>query len=141
MNYAGWFTRVVTNTIDGLVFLPAGIAGLTAGEDSLIAVGLTVLAIVPFAYNRWFLAGRTGQSWGRKVLGVRLVGADSGQPIGAGRAAVRDLAHLLDTATCYLGYLLPLVVARKQTIADMVCRTVVVKDAPAPAPIPAGQAG
>lgn len=134
MKYAGWFVRVATNTIDGLILVPALVVGGTTEEPGVIGVVLGLLGTVAFGYNRWWLAGRSGQSWGRMILGVHLVGVHTGQPVGALRAAVRDLAHLLDAAVCYLGYLLPLFVAKKQTIADMVTGTVVVAEAPAPVP-------
>jgi len=131
MNYTPWLIRVGTNTVDGLVAVPLFVAAEfigTPGAPRLIAVTAGILSMVLFGYNRWYLAGRTGQSWGRKVFGVRLVGDGTGRTIGAGRAALRDVAHFLDAAVCCLGYLLPLVAAKRQTVADMVCRTVVVKD-------------
>jgi uncharacterized RDD family membrane protein YckC len=137
MNYAPWLIRVGTNTVDGLVAVPLLVATEfvdTPGAPRLVAVIVGVLSMVLFGYNRWYLAGRTGQSWGRKVFGVRLVSVGTGKPIGASRAALRDVAHVLDVAVCYLGYLLPLVTAKRQTIADKVCRTVVVKDLLVPEP-------
>jgi uncharacterized RDD family membrane protein YckC len=131
MNYTPWIVRVGTNIVDGLAVVPLMVAAEfidEPGAPRLIAVVAGVLSMVVFGYNRWYLAGRTGQSWGRKVFGVRLVDDGTGRPVGVGRAALRDLAHSLDVAVCYLGYLLPLVVAKRQTIADVVCRTVVVRD-------------
>jgi RDD family len=48
------------------------------------------------------------------------------QPIGAGAAFVRRLAHALDILTLGVGYLLPLWDVRRQTLADKVMRTVVI---------------
>ncbi|MFI5842603.1 RDD family protein [Catenuloplanes sp. NPDC051500] len=132
MTYAPWLIRVGTNTVDGLVAVPLFVAAEfldTPGAPRLIAAVVGLLAFGLFCWNRWYLAGRTGQSWGRRLFGVRLADAGTGRPIGVGRAALRDLAHLLDAAVCYLGYLLPLVTARRQTIGDLVCRTVVVRNA------------
>ena len=80
-------------------------------------LGLTI-------WNRWIRAGRTGQSWGKKVVGIRLVREADGQPIGAGLAFVRDLAHVVD-GFFYLGYLWPLWDPKRQTFADKICSTVV----------------
>lgn len=135
MNYAGWFVRVGANTVDGLVLIPALAVGGATEDPGTVGAVVTLLMAGVFVYNRWFLAGRTGQSWGRMVFGVHLVGARTGRPVGVVRAALRDLAHVLDAAVFYLGYLLPLVTARKQTIADLVSRTVVVKTAPAAVPV------
>ena len=78
-------------------------------------------------YNRWFQAGKTGQSWGKKVLGIRLVGEQTGQPIDAGMAFVRDLTHFIDGIICYIGFLFPLWDAKKQTLADKIIKTLVVR--------------
>jgi uncharacterized RDD family membrane protein YckC len=72
------------------------------------------------------LAGRTGQSWGKKALGLSLVGEATGQPIGAGMAFVRDICHFVDSIICYIGWLFPLWDAKRQTLADKIMNTVVV---------------
>jgi uncharacterized RDD family membrane protein YckC len=92
-----------------------GVALMLAGYALML--GLTI-------WNRYIRAGRTGQSWGKKVLGIRLVRESDGQPIGAGMAFVRDLAHIVD-GFFYLGYLWPLWDAKRQTFADKICSTVV----------------
>lgn len=129
MHYAKWFIRVVGNIIDTLIPVPFFIlAELWVGSPGrgtlyflLIAAGFALSA-----YNRWYRGGVTGQSWGRRVVGVRLVGEQTGRPVGTIKAAVRDIAHLLDSLPLYLGYLFPLWSAKRQTIADKVVRTVVV---------------
>jgi uncharacterized RDD family membrane protein YckC len=99
------------------------------------AVGIVLLAlgyalmIGLIIWNRWIRAGRTGQSWGKKVLGIRLVRESDGQPIGAGLAFGRDLAHVVD-GFLYLGYLWPLWDAKRQTFADKICSTVVLARPP-----------
>ncbi|MEU8079306.1 RDD family protein [Catellatospora citrea] len=89
---------------------------------TVLLVGLAVVG-----YHRWILAGDTGFSWGRRVLGVKLVDADTGRTVGAGRAFLRDLAHLVDAVICYLGFLFPLWDAKRQTIADKLVKTVVIE--------------
>ena len=86
-----------------------------------------ILAIALWGYNRWFVGGPTGQSWGRRALGIRLVSEETGQPIGATNSFVRDLAHLLDWIPCFIGYLWPLWDQKKQTFADKIIKTVVVR--------------
>lgn len=86
-----------------------------------------LLGLAVVGYNRWVQAGDTGFTWGRRVLGVRLVGAATGAPVGAGRAFLRDLAHLVDALICYLGFLFPLWDAKRQTLADKLARTVVIE--------------
>ena len=131
--YASWGTRVGAYLVDSVVALPFGALAVILGMDfetgaiNLFYPIFFLLAIVVSGYNRWFLGGKTGQSWGRKALGIRLVGEQTGQPIGAGSAFVRDLAHFLDSISCYVGWLFPLWDAKKQTFADKVMNTIVVR--------------
>ncbi len=48
------------------------------------------------------------------------------QPIGFGLSIVRQLAHIVDGAICYIGYLFPLWDAKRQTLADKIMTTVCV---------------
>ncbi len=135
-NYASWIQRVGAYLIDGLITAPFGILAALLGRDTDPATGLPtlnamywiflVLGLALNAYNRWYLAGKTGQSWGRKALGIRLVGEQTGQPIGPLMAFVRDLAHIVDSIICYIGFLFPLWDAKRRTLADKLVKTVVV---------------
>ncbi|MGW2561944.1 RDD family protein [Streptomyces sp. NPDC001514] len=71
--------------------------------------------------------GRTGQTIGKKVLGISLHRERDGSTVGFGMALVRKLAHFLDSLACYLGWLWPLWDDKKQTFADKVCGTVVIR--------------
>ncbi|GAA4957078.1 RDD family protein [Actinoplanes utahensis] len=132
-DYASWGARVGAYLIDGLVVLPfallAVVLGMdfTTGEINFFYPLFFLVAIVASGYNRWYLAGKTGQSWGRKALGIKLISEQTGQPIGGGSAFVRDLAHFLDQISCYVGYLFPLWDAKKQTFADKIMTTIVVR--------------
>ena len=77
-------------------------------------------------YNRWYKGGTTGQTIGRGVAGVKLIKEATGQPIGMGMAFVRDLAHIVDSLICYVGWFFPLWDAKRQTLADKMLSTVVV---------------
>jgi uncharacterized RDD family membrane protein YckC len=94
------------------------------GNETLQAVML-VPSILLLGYNRWYRAGRTGQSWGRQLMGLDLVGAVDVRPVSMLRAFLRDLAHLLDTIPCLVGWLWPLWDGRRQTFADKLSDTVV----------------
>ncbi|MBG0560229.1 RDD family protein [Actinoplanes aureus] len=135
--YAGWGQRVGAYLIDGLCVLPFSLIGLFLGQGTDEVTGQTtmnalypifvLLGVVVHGYNRWYLAGKTGQSWGRKVLGIRLVNISDGQPVGGGKAFLRDLAHVVDSIICNIGYLFPLWDAKKQTLADKIVSTVVTR--------------
>lgn len=133
---ANWPQRVGAFLIDYLtIIVPIGIAVALAspGRDgsnsgALIAGLLYLIGFGVWIYNRWILAGRTGQSWGKQALGLKLLRMDNGQPIGGGMAFVRDIAHILDSLPCYIGYLWPIWDGRRQTFADKVVTTVVIAD-------------
>ncbi|WIM98469.1 RDD family protein [Actinoplanes oblitus] len=136
VGYASWIARVGSYLIDGLVTVPFTILAVTIGqgkdEYGLPTVNAAyyiflLLGIVASGYNRWYLAGTTGQSWGKKALGQKLVDQNTGQTIGAGKAFLRDLAHVVDVITCYIGFLWPLWDEKKQTLSDKICSTVVVR--------------
>ncbi|GAB7039879.1 MULTISPECIES: RDD family protein [Catenuloplanes] len=127
MTFSGWFTRAAAYLVDSAVAAPFFLAGGLLDGNRALYYGLAGLGFAVWGYNRWWRAGRTGQSWGRALTGIRLVSADTGQPIGPVRAAVRDLAHVLDDVILYLGYLLPLWTTKRQTLADKVMGTVVVR--------------
>lgn len=67
-----------------------------------------------------------GQSWGHKAVGIRIVDANSGESIGAGRVFGRQLCKLLSGFPCYLGYLWMLWDVKKQTWHDKIVNTVVI---------------
>jgi uncharacterized RDD family membrane protein YckC len=85
-----------------------------------------LLAFGWIIYNRSYLGGTTGQSISNKVLNIRLVSDETGQPIGMLMAFVRDICHLVDSIICYVGYLFPLWDAKRQTLADKIVKTVVI---------------
>ncbi|MFN8072294.1 MAG: RDD family protein [Mycobacterium sp.] len=136
---AGWWTRAAAFAID--VLFPLGVAtslllvGWSAPRgDWLWWVCLVVaaLVVVAIAVNRWLLPANTGWSLGRSVLGIAVDNRDGSDP-GAGRLALRDLAHVVDTVPFALGWLWPLLDARGRTFADMLARTEVCEvDGPVP---------
>ena len=130
--YGSWLQRVAAYLLDGVITgvpLLIGVALASAvggGTGMALYLLLALVSLVIHIYNRWIMAGRTGQSWGKKVVGLRLIAEQTGQPIGAGMAFVRDLAHIVDGVICYVGYLFPLWDVKRQTIADKMLSTVVV---------------
>ena len=101
-----------------------------ASQSSTIAIILGIVGFLGlFAFSIWnqcYRQGVTGQSIGKKVVGLRLVGIETGAPIGFGMSFLRQLAHVIDGMPLYIGYLWPLWDPMKQTFADKICSTVVV---------------
>jgi uncharacterized RDD family membrane protein YckC len=104
---------------------PAGAlkGGSLAGGIAVLALGVL---IVTFLYVR--ALGRTGQTWGRKIAGVRVVSVETGASIGVGRALGRYLfANFISGPVCYLGYLWMLWDGKHQTWHDKVVGSMVIR--------------
>ena len=118
VGYVYWLVSIVQtsgSTVD-----------LTNGAIPMMIGTLVMLAgMVWTVYNRWIVAGRTGQSLGKRVTRIRLISELSDAPIGPMNAFLRDLVHILD-GFAYVGYLWPLWDEKKQTFADKIMRTIVV---------------
>lgn len=128
MQYANWITRVGAYIVDYLVIVPFIVLGALLDSDRGVLYSILVLiGFIVQIYNRWFQAGKTGQSWGKMALGITLLNESNQQPIGAGKAFLRDVAHIVDGIICYIGYLFPLWDSKRQTLADKIVKTVVVK--------------
>jgi uncharacterized RDD family membrane protein YckC len=122
--YASWGQRVLSSLLD--YFVPFIVAGIIYGINKPFG---TIVYIAAFAYSLFqaYQAGQTGQSIGKKTIGIRLISEKTGQPIGGGMGIGRYFLHIIDGIPCYLGYLWPLWDAKKQTFADKILSTVVVK--------------
>lgn len=136
VTFAHWGKRVGATVIDSLILLAAYIpaligAGLasdpgTAGMGTVLTLIGLVLYIGVFVWNVCIKQGSTGYTVGKGVMGIKLVKAETGQPIGGGMSFVRQIAHILDGLPCYLGFLWPLWDANRQTFADKIIGTYVI---------------
>ncbi|MEO3757800.1 RDD family protein [Mycobacterium sp. B14F4] len=149
--YTSWFTRLLAWLIDSIpIFVLQGIGyalllgtqetacltdtseydlgefcatgASTVGQLSVAVTSILVLAYVIWNYG--YRQGTTGSSIGKSILKFKVVSEKTGQPIGFGMSIVRQLAHIIDAAICYIGYLFPLWDAKRQTIADKIISTV-----------------
>ena len=98
-------------------------AALLFGGVALVALGVVAAFVL---YVR--ALGSTGQTFGRKIVGVRVVDAQSGTSIGVGRAVVRTLfAWLISSMLIFLGYFWMIWDENRQTWHDKVAGTSVLK--------------
>ena len=149
--YTPWITRVLAYVIDSVpVALLVGVGQVvmfaTAENECIsdssdsgfnavctsqptaaglgISLVLSVLAAIFVIWNFGYRQGTTGSSIGKSVMKFKVVSEKTGQPIGFGLSIVRQLAHIVDSLICYIGYLFPLWDAKRQTIADKIMTTV-----------------
>jgi uncharacterized RDD family membrane protein YckC len=83
--------------------------------------------LVDLAYFTYFHATSAGQSIGNKILGIRVLDADTGRALPYARAFVRALMSNLSALPCFLGFFWMLWNRRKQTWHDMVANSLVVR--------------
>lgn len=121
---APWGERVLASLIN---FVPLIVLSFVIGFVSSILANLIVLAAGLYFY---YLDGETGASPGKRVMGLKTINMETGQTIGGGLGIVRYFAHILDSITCFIGYLFPLWDANRQTFADKVMKTVVLTGQP-----------
>jgi uncharacterized RDD family membrane protein YckC len=107
---------------------PYGYGGSCVSTYSAVGVIIAGLAsLLAFAYVIWnygYRQGTTGSSIGKGVMKFKVVSEETGQPIGFGMSIVRQLAHIVDSIICYIGYLFPLWDPKRQTIADKIMKTI-----------------
>jgi uncharacterized RDD family membrane protein YckC len=84
-------------------------------------------SIIDLAYFTYFHATIAGQSIGNKILGIRVVDADSGEPLSYVRAFARALMSYISAIPLLLGYFWMLWDRRKQTWHDKVASSLVVR--------------
>lgn len=113
-----WFGPVAAYWVLALIlgFVSDALAGIWVVFGSLALLGFAIWNMVQ--------EGSTGQSVGKKMQNIRLVGLENGgQPIGAGMAIARAL---INNVVCNLGWLLPFFDSQRQTLGDKVTKSIVV---------------
>jgi uncharacterized RDD family membrane protein YckC len=127
---ASFGLRLVAALIDGVLLgivstvLRLGLGN--AGQGLGILVGL--------AYYGYFEGGLTGQTLGKRAVGIRVIDFAAGGPIGTGRALLRYVGRILSAIPCLLGYFWMLWDPQKQTWHDKISGSVVVPVASYPVP-------
>jgi hypothetical protein len=128
----GWVIDFIALAIPGWILYAIGAPRVQTVGNTIVSTGpnffyylggLYILAL--WIYNRWYRGGTTGYTIGRGVAGVKLVKESTGEPVGMLLAFVRDIAHIVDSIICYIGWLFPLWDTKRQTLADKIMSTVV----------------
>ncbi|WP_258052602.1 RDD family protein [Streptomyces sp. Ru73] len=148
--YAGWMQRAGAFLLDALInfgpfWVLTGIgAGIeeSSGESGEVLANVVswigVLAMIAAVVYQLRREGRTGQTVGKKALGIRAVRERDGRMLGFGLALGRRLLQFLNYAIVGLGWWWAIWDIRHQTFADKIASVIVLRaDAPH-APQPAG---
>jgi uncharacterized RDD family membrane protein YckC len=116
---ASFGQRAVGFVVDSVLVLVGGSVVAPGGHGD---VGVLVVVCL----LQW-MQSATGATVGKLFVGVRLVRAGSHARVGFGRCLLRWVAHWLDAVPLGAGFLAPLVTRRRQTFADMIVQTIVVR--------------
>lgn len=119
---AGFWKRFGASFLDGILLAVVNVALVQAvgGAGQAISVGLGL------AYYAVLEGGATGQTLGKRALGIRVISFETGGPIGYGRALIRYLGRIVSAIVLFLGYLWMLWDGQKQTWHDKMAGSVVV---------------
>jgi uncharacterized RDD family membrane protein YckC len=128
--FAGWWRRAGAWLLDNfLVGFALGLIVNWANSDVLEGVS-GLIALVWAIYNG-YLAGTTGQSYGKRAVGIRLARLTDGKPIGGGYGLLRLLMDFVFLWLCFIPGLLNLLWpswdAKHQTWCDKMAGSVVVQ--------------
>jgi uncharacterized RDD family membrane protein YckC len=132
---------VAALAIPGVALIISSLRGCVTFNDELVcpsdssrggtiagAVGLILVALLFVLVLYVRALGKTGQTWGRKIVGVKVVGEMTGEPLGFGKALGRVLfAAMISGQIFYLGYLWMLWDDKQQTWHDKVVGSIVVR--------------
>jgi uncharacterized RDD family membrane protein YckC len=144
---AGFWARLAAALVDAILLgiatsILGGLFGLggafefEGGDEGFGfqagAQGLSILA--GLLYYGYFEGGPSGQTIGKRLLSIRVIRFDTGQPLGWGTAILRNLASYLSGLAFALGYLWMLWDREKQTWHDKLTTTVVVPTSVYPPP-------
>jgi uncharacterized RDD family membrane protein YckC len=136
---AGWPIRVGAALLDGLIAsVPAIIGGVLAlvidGDQEQLGAGGGLAFVLGYLgsfaiaiWNRVIQQGRTGQSFGKKVTGLKILHAETGQLIGIGSTLGREFCAVLFNNICTLNLLWPLWDEKQQTWHDKIVNDVVIR--------------
>jgi uncharacterized RDD family membrane protein YckC len=132
--YASWGRRVGAYLLDSLIIIVPLVVLIVvfAALDVWVVVLLAYLAtlIVPFVYFTFFHGDPHGQTPGKRMLGIRVVGDETGESIGYGRAFGRyaiTFVFWIFFLPGILDYLWPLWDAKNQALHDKVVGSIVVR--------------
>ena len=111
-------TDITPNAVDQICTFGYSTLGMT------VMWGAVLVGLAYFVWNYGYRQGTTGSSIGKSLLKFKVVSENTGEPIGFGLSALRQIAHVVDAVIFHFGYLFPLWTAKRQTLADKMMATV-----------------
>lgn len=144
--YAGFWVRVLAQVIDsivlGIVYVPIQIAMVllaipllgdmsttsNVNEGPMIIGYLILLFLylgVSFAYIIMMPASKFQGTFGKKIMGIKIVDEDGGR-ISVRKSILRYLGMIVSGLTFYIGYIMVAFHPQKRALHDIIAKTHVV---------------
>ena len=120
---AGFGQRFGAALIDAIL---VGVVGLAIRYAVSPALGGILGLAIGISYYGYLEGSNSGQTLGKKWIGIRVIDYATGGPIGFGRAVIRYFGRIVSAVVCLLGYFWMLWDKEKQTWHDKFANDVVV---------------
>lgn len=132
--YGGFWIRVVAYIIDGIILgvvsliidaiLQVNPSATSSSGNSGVASLVQFLIGVAYFVSLWTY---WGASLGQRLLKLRVVDANTMQPIGVGKAILRYIGLVISFLVCFIGVIWVAFDSRKQGWMDKIAGTVVLQ--------------
>lgn len=135
LHYGGFWRRFVAIMIDSIILdlftaILALIGNLLIPRDDVFSLAVIIpyygMAILLNAAYFTYFHGTTGQTPGKRMLGLRVVQAD-GTPLTPGIAFLRWVGYIISKIPLFLGFIWAAFDGRKQGWHDKIAGTVVIR--------------
>lgn len=132
-NYGGFWIRAVAYIIDGILLSIVGriidaVLQVNPSDPSSgpYALASLVQLVIAFAYFSllWHYQGAT---LGQRIFKLRVVDANTGQPISIPKGLLRYVGLIISTLVCFIGLIWVAFDQRKQGWADKIAGTLVLQ--------------
>ncbi len=120
---ASFWRRFGAALVDGI---PLFVVNIVLRSAFGLGVGAALSIVIGVTYFGFFEGSASGQTIGKRALGIRVIDYGTGGPLGFGRGVVRYFARILSSIPCLLGYFWMLWDREKQTWHDKLASDVVV---------------
>jgi uncharacterized RDD family membrane protein YckC len=136
--YAGFWLRLGALIIDAVILgivnfvltllLGGGMMGDPANPQAGPAFGAAngIGFLINIAYFTLLEGGSRQATLGKSLLGLKVTDMD-GNPIGYGKALLRNIAKIVSSLILGIGYIMAAFTSRKQALHDMIASCLVVK--------------
>jgi len=120
---APFFTRFGAWLLDAIL---VGVVGLLIRLGIGDVAGGLIGLVIGIGYYGYLEGSSSGQTIGKKAVGIRVIDFNSGGPIGFGRAVIRYFSRILSAIPCLLGFFWMLWDKERQCWHDKLATDVVV---------------